>query len=506
MAAARTEGPAMPRNFTVTQLSLLIKRVLGDNLPGTIHLVGQISNCCRHGSGHLYLTLKDDRSQINAVMWRSDAARLKFTPADGMEVIATGHVDVYEARGQYQFYISRLEPRGVGALELAFRELREKLEKQGLFDRRHKKPIPRFPRCIAIVTSPTGAAIRDILHTLERRCRCVNVLLHPVRVQGEGAAQEIADAIRRINAQAERLGGIDTLIVARGGGSLEDLWAFNEEVVARAIFESRIPVISGVGHEIDVTICDLVADLRAPTPTAAAELAVPVLDELLAMLDQQAARLTRAVRHRLDLNRSRLAAVERFELFRDPISVLRRHEQYLDEVTSRLRLTCVNRLSAARARLHQVEVRTASARPRMLARQAETLERLAHRARFALLERLRRAERTLDAAGQRLLGVAPRHQLAIARGRLEPLADRLDRALQVRLATARQVLDGHAARLEATSYRSTLARGFSITRTRRGRIITSPDQVRPGDRVITETAGGSFESRVADANQGELFD
>ncbi|MDO8631193.1 MAG: exodeoxyribonuclease VII large subunit, partial [Phycisphaerales bacterium] len=291
---------ALAGPLTVSQLTSLIKRAIQDSLPATVHVVGEISNFKRHASGHLYLTLKDAGSELACVMWRADAAKLKFSPEDGLEVIATGGVEVFERAGRYQLYIRRLEPRGVGALELAFRQLCAKLEKEGLFDPRRKKPLPRFPRRIVLVTSPTGAAVADMIRTIERRFPCVHVLVYPVRVQGDGAAAEIASAVRSVNSNAERLGGVDLMIVGRGGGSLEDLWAFNEEIVARAIFASSVPIISAVGHEVDVTIADLAADVRAATPTAAAEIAVPVLDELLSGLGAQELRLVYGVRAKVE--------------------------------------------------------------------------------------------------------------------------------------------------------------------------------------------------------------
>lgn len=511
MAVAKTPAsPAAPaagqQLMTVTHLSTLIKQVLADHLPGTIHLVAQISNCSKHSSGHLYLTLKDERSEIRAVMWRSALSALKFKPADGMEVVATGYVDVYENRGQYQFYINRLEPRGVGALELAFRQLREKLQKEGLFEPARKRPIPRFPRCIAIVTSPTGAAIRDVLRALSRRCRSVSVLIYPVRVQGEGAAAEIAAAIQRINQQRAAFGRIDTLIVARGGGSLEDLWAFNEEVVARAIVESTIPVISGVGHEVDVTIADLVADLRAATPTATAEQAVPVLDEVLATLSAHAERLRRAVRHRHDLLSARLQRAESTEWFRSPVAVLQRREQQLDEIESRLRLACTNALHRARQRLHQLEVRCTGAHPRLWARQREQIERIDHKLQWVMSQRLRHLERRIEGSAGRLEARAPQHTLPALADRINQWERHLQRAAGHRVQTVIQELSSFAARLESTSHKSTLARGFTITRNRRGQIITRPQDVHPGDRINTQTADGSIESRVTDATQPELFE
>ncbi len=491
------------RTLTVSQLNAVIKQVLGDHLPGTIHLVGEISNFTRATSGHLYLTLKDDRGEIRAVMWRSSAATLKFTPADGLEVISTGHVDVYEPRGQYQFYIRRLEPRGVGSLELAFRQLHDRLAREGLFEPAHKKPIPPYPRRIAVVTSPTGAAVRDILKTLHRRFPCVSVLLYPVRVQGEGAATEIAEAVRRLNRQADALGGLDLMIVGRGGGSLEDLWAFNEETVARAIHASKVPVISAVGHEVDVTISDLVADLRAPTPTAAAELAVPVLEDLLETLSAQAGRLRRGARHRLDLARSRLDAAARFEWFRDPLTPVRRREQCLDEVCSRLRLSWSELLARTLRRLGEIEVVLATIQPRaFLQQQRNRLIEAKHRLRWAMGQRARQAERQAERTCRALLVASPRVPLQAGQQRVRQLSRVLSQVARHRLRLARQTLYALEARLETTSHRRTLARGFTITRTRQDRrIITGADQVTPGDQLVTETARGAFESCVTEPEE-----
>ena len=484
--------------MTVSQLNALIKSVLRDRLPATIHLVGEISNLTRAGSGHLYLTVKDERAEIRGVMWRSSASGLKFKPIDGLEVVATGHVDVYEPRGQYQFHISKLEPRGVGALELAFRQLRDRLAGEGLFDPAHKKPIPRYPRRIAVITSPTGAAIRDILKTLQRRWPCGSILLHPTRVQGEQAAGEIAAAIGRLNRQADALGGIDLIIVGRGGGSLEDLWPFNEESVARAIYASTIPIISGVGHEIDVTIADLVADLRAPTPTAAAELAVPVLDEVLEMLAARALRLHRAARYRADLARSRLEAAGRCEWLRDPLGAVRRAEQRLDEVWSRLQLYCSGMLTGIRRRLHQMEITLAAIQPAVLfQRQRSRLTEAAYQLRWAVQQRLRRAERAIERSGHDLLIVSPRRRLEADGEKVRQLLVHLDRTAAHRVHLGRQILDALEARLESTSYRRTLARGFTVTRTRQQRrLITQAGQVSPGEHILTETVSGEFESRV----------
>lgn len=497
MAVAKAK-PAVPREVTVSQLNALIKLILADSLPGTIYLVGEISNLKRADSGHVYLTLKDNRSEIRGVMWRSAASAIKFKPADGLEVIATGHVEVYEPRGQYQFIIRKLEPRGTGALELAFRQLHARLAKEGLFDQARKKPLPRFPQRIAVVTSPTGAAIRDILRTLQRRFPCIRVLIHPVRVQGEGAAEDIATAIRRLNEQSTALGGIDVMIVGRGGGSLEDLWAFNEEIVARAVVASRIPIVSGVGHEVDTTICDLAADLRAPTPTAAAVAAMPSAPEILNGLDDVARRLGRAMNHRVALAQSRLAGLERLEWFRDPLAILHRHEQRLDEIASRLRLLVSRRTADAHRRLNQLEALLASIQPRAFLQQEHArLVRIAYRLNWALQQQVRRSERRLDQAREALMAATPAILIGRHRQDLQAFEHALDQAVRHRLENIRDRLDSLETRLQATSYRSTLARGFTITRRWPDRqVITNADQVSIGDDVITETAQGEFTSRV----------
>ncbi|HUV38053.1 MAG TPA: exodeoxyribonuclease VII large subunit [Planctomycetota bacterium] len=292
------------RVFTVSEITRAVKATLESTF-GRVWVTGEVSNLRKPQSGHVYLTLKDATSQLSAVMFRGVASRVKFDLADGMQVLVGGEITVYEARGNYQVIVTAIEPRGVGALELAFKQLVEKLRAEGLFDEAHKKPIPRFPRHIAVVTSPTGAAIRDILQVTHRRFPGMHVTIYPVRVQGEGSAAEVAEGIRELN----RMGGFDVIITGRGGGSLEDLWAFNEEVVARAIFASRIPVVSAVGHEIDVTISDLVADLRAPTPTAAAELVVPRRADLETELLDIARRLRHALQGRVETSRARLGTL-----------------------------------------------------------------------------------------------------------------------------------------------------------------------------------------------------
>lgn len=256
-----------------------------------VWLEGEISNLRAPGSGHLYCTLKDQSSQIRAVIFRSAAVRLRFGLEEGLQVVVRGRLSVYEPRGEYQIILDHLEPKGRGALQLAFEQLKRRLEAEGLFDLERKQAVPAFPRTVGIVTSPTGAAVRDLITVLRRRCPIAHIILAPVQVQGMGSAEQIADAIHALN----KLSTVDVIIVGRGGGSLEDLWSFNEEVVVRAIAASRVPIVSAVGHETDVTLADFAADLRAPTPSAAAEMVVPVLDEVMDRLDMLTARCRQAM-------------------------------------------------------------------------------------------------------------------------------------------------------------------------------------------------------------------
>lgn len=324
------------RVLTVSQLTAGIKELLESSFPA-VWVSGEVSNLSRPGSGHCYLTLKDEQAQIRAVLWRTTASRLRFELEDGMEVICQGDLDVYAPRGSYQLVIRKIEPKGVGALELALRRLRERLAAEGLFAAERKRPLPRFPRRVAFVTSPTGAAVRDFLEVLRRRWRGTDVLIVPVRVQGDGAAVEIAAGIEAVNRLAAHPNGlpIDCLIVGRGGGSLEDLWAFNEEPVVRAIHASQIPVISAVGHEIDVTLSDLVADRRALTPSEAAELVAPDSEEIAAALRGYRKRLALALQGRAAMLRARLDAIAARRVFRRPRDRVEELVQRLDELSAR---------------------------------------------------------------------------------------------------------------------------------------------------------------------------
>ncbi|MDD5085322.1 MAG: exodeoxyribonuclease VII large subunit [Candidatus Omnitrophica bacterium] len=313
--------------FSVTELTRSIRTILESAYP-SVWVEGEISNFSPHRSGHMYFTLKDAASALQVVIFSSFAQRIKFEVKDGLQVICMGRISVFDKRGQYQLYAERIEPKGKGALQLAFEQLKEKLRCEGLFDKARKRPIPLYPKKIGVVTSPTGAAIRDILNIVNRRFVGTHILLCPVRVQGEGSAEEIARGIETMN----RFSDIDVLIVGRGGGSLEDLWAFNEEIVARAIVASRIPVISAVGHEVDWTIADMAADLRAPTPSAAAELVVTRRDELEERVRLFRKRLKEAMTEFLTERRDALVTLKESYAFRQPKSLVEQAAQRLDDL------------------------------------------------------------------------------------------------------------------------------------------------------------------------------
>ena len=347
-------SPAVPMILSVTQLNTYIRSVFEQDPRLTqVFVSGEISNFKNYyRSGHLYLSLKDEKSVMKAVMFARYAERLRFTPEDGMKVIARGRVSVYEASGQYQLYIEDLQPEGVGALSLAFEQLKKKLEAEGLFS--YKKPVPKFPQTVGVITSPSGAAVHDILTVLGRRYPAARVVFCPVAVQGKEAAPQIAEAVERFN----RLNCADVLIIGRGGGSLENLWPFNEEIVARAVAASKIPVISAVGHETDFTICDFAADLRAPTPSAAAELAVPDSTELLAGLISLNHRLRRAMDSVLSSSALRLADLSESRAFQNPLEPLELRRVEIDRMFSGLQ-------SAVHRRTQTDEIRLASAAGRL---------------------------------------------------------------------------------------------------------------------------------------------
>ncbi|HXH12858.1 MAG TPA: exodeoxyribonuclease VII large subunit [Alphaproteobacteria bacterium] len=434
--------------LTVSELTERMKIVLEDTF-FDLWLEGEISNLRTPSSGHTYLTLKDDQSQIRAVLFKMQRRYLRFDPKDGMLVIARGHVSLYEPRGEYQLVIDYMEPKGVGALQIAFEQLKARLAQEGLFDPAHKKPLPMLPRAIGIVTSPTGAVIRDMLHILRRRFANVHVCLYPVRVQGDGAAEDIARGIDALNGYP----GIDVIIVARGGGSLEDLWAFNEEHVARAIYRSSLPVISAVGHEIDYTIADFVADVRAPTPSAAAELVVRSKAELQAELHGMAQRLQRAMRHRLENLHARLEACQQRRVLRDPWAPIHTLGQRLDELHARL----VRSMQLLLQRLHHTVSRSESA--------------IAH--------------------------LSPLMTIGLLRQRLAALEHRLRTEQRTHLRRRHEDLQRLAATLQALSPLAVLARGYSICRTRPdGQIIREANAVTPGTPVEIMLWQGTLQCTV----------
>ena len=331
-----------PTVYSVNELNSYVKRIL-DNDENLKHIfvTGEISNYKAHYSGHLYMTIKDESASVKAVMFAGNASRLRFRPENGMKVLIFGTVSLFPRDGSYQLYISDMQPDGMGALSVAFEQLKKKLAAEGLFSDSYKKPIPKFPTRIGVITSETGAAVQDIFNVLSRRFPSAEVVLRPTQVQGDGAAQDIAKAIYVFN----EYNAADVLIVGRGGGSIEDLWAFNEEVVARAVFASEIPVISAVGHETDYTICDFVADLRAPTPSAAAELAVPDRLELKSELISYKQHILNLTKNKLDKERSKLLAIEKSGALRDPVTKLnenRRELLYLSERITNLTVSAVD--------------------------------------------------------------------------------------------------------------------------------------------------------------------
>lgn len=337
--------------FTVSQLTAHIRRLLADDSAlSDLWLEGEVSNFSRASSGHCYFSLKDGGAQIRCVMWRSDASRQGYLPTDGDQVLTHGHVGVYEARGIYQLYVDQIRPAGVGALYQQFERLKARLEAEGLFAPERKRPLPRYPRCVGVVTSPNAAALRDIVNVLSRRFPLARVLLSPTLVQGDAAPPQIVEAIRLLDGRPD----VDVIIVSRGGGSLEELWAFNDERVARAVAASRIPVICGVGHETDFSLADFAADKRAPTPSAAAELAVPDQAELYRWLDDWEAALTGALFEAVEERRRRLDGCVQALRHLSPRTQLVQARQQIDDLTARAEKAVKHRLSLRRERLEGI--------------------------------------------------------------------------------------------------------------------------------------------------------
>lgn len=354
--------------LTVSELTRKIKGILETGFQN-VSVQGEISNFKRHSSGHFYFTLKDEGASLSAVMWRGRTSSLFFTPQDGMKVIARGNITVYEIRGQYQIDVVQLQPMGIGELQLAFEKLKRKLAEEGLFDEEHKVSLPEYPERIGVVTSPTGAAIQDIINVLSRRFPSIELILYPVNVQGSGAAEEIAQAIRDFN----QWGKVDVLIVGRGGGSLEDLWAFNEEVVARAIYDSQIPIISAVGHEIDYTIADFVADLRAPTPSAAAEMVVKSRYELFEIVRNFHYTIQQRVQELLATERDKIRYLVNSYAFNMPHDTIRQFTQRVDELDRALQRIIGHQFTLTNNHLKSLQQRMHSLHPDTILKRGYTM-------------------------------------------------------------------------------------------------------------------------------------
>lgn len=336
--------------LSVTQVNLYVKDVIArDDILCDISVKGELSNFKAHSSGHMYMSLKDESGVIRAVMFRSSATKLTFKPQNGVKVVAHGRIGVYERDGQYQLYIDDMQQEGQGDLYVAFEQLKVKLSAEGLFDSTHKKPLPKYPKRVGVVTAPTGAAIRDIINVLTRRFSYSDIVLYPVLVQGENSAASIVEAIEYFN----RTKSADVLIVGRGGGSIEDLWSFNEEVVARAIYNSEVPIVSAVGHEIDFTISDFVADLRAPTPSAAAELVVPSQIELQEKFNNVYRRMYQQSMRLIERRRMQLEACKERTAFKNPLRVIDDERQYLDNLSHMFETACKTSLTQKAQRLSE---------------------------------------------------------------------------------------------------------------------------------------------------------
>ncbi|HXV62143.1 MAG TPA: exodeoxyribonuclease VII large subunit [Vicinamibacteria bacterium] len=433
--------------FSVSELTREIKLNLETSF-NNLWVVGELSNVSRPPSGHLYFTLKDQNAQLPAVMFRSATRHLRFQPGDGLAVLVWGHLTVYEPRGAYQIRVERMEPRGKGALQIAFEQLKEKLAKEGLFDAARKRALPLLPRRIGIVTSPTGAAIRDICRVLHRRFPNLEVLVYPAQVQGDIAAAEISQGIRVLN----RLGGFDALIVARGGGSFEDLWSFNEESVARAIASSDIPVVSAVGHEIDFTISDFVADVRAPTPSAAAEMVVERKVHLVERVSRLQGGLDRAIAGRMAELRARTNRIVSHRAFA--------------------------------AALHAFEMK------------AQKLDEVVYRGRAILDRRLSGLERQLAILARRLEAKRLDRQIAEARAGLERRVARLGSAGARMLQRTGRSIAELVAKLETLSPLAVLGRGYGLVWSAQGKLLRDAAEVTLGEALQIDLHRGSLGCRV----------
>jgi exodeoxyribonuclease VII large subunit len=497
------DSPSNLTEYSVSELSGSIKRTV-ETAFDQVRVRGEISGYRGpHSSGHAYFSLKDDRSRIDAVIWKGTFSRLKFRPEEGMEVIATGKVTTFPGSSKYQIVIETLEPAGAGALMALIEERKRKLGAEGLFDPARKRPLPFMPRVIGVVTSPTGAVIRDILHRIADRFP-VHVVVWPVKVQGEGSGEEVANAIRGFNGfdPAGAIPRPDVLIVARGGGSLEDLWSFNDEIVVRAAAESAIPMISAVGHETDWTLIDYAADIRAPTPTGAAEMAVPVKAELESQLAQFSARLQGSTTRQMDHRRQAVRALMRALPSLDQLLALPRRR--FDEVAAGLgRGLELNTLNKRRS----FEKTAAHLRPDMLS------NRIAEK-RQMLAERMTRAERTverlLDRSKSRVgradavfasLPARLRTQTSRMRDRLANLSRNADTAVRHQLARARGDLQAQERILQSLSYKNVLKRGYAVIRDEENRPVSQAAMLSAGAGISIEFSDGRIGAITTDGGE-----
>jgi exodeoxyribonuclease VII large subunit len=480
------------RTWKVSELTTRIRELLEGNLPD-LSVEGEVSNCRAAQSGHYYFTLKDARAQIRCVCFRDQARLIKCKPEDGLHVTVRGSLSVYDARGEYQIYVSHIDPAGLGALQLAFEQLKKRLLEEGLFDQVRKTSLPVLPRCIGVVTSPTGAAIRDILRVLKRRFPNAHVLLFPVKVQGAGAAVEIVQALRYFN----RVRTIDVLILARGGGSLEDLWTFNEEIVARAISESSIPIITGVGHETDFTIADFVSDLRAPTPSAAAEIVVRSRDEFERHIAEHARRVAQQMRFHLSQWKHQVRDLQTHRGFRQLDLLLRGRRQLLDEYSNALMSGLRLRLTMARQRVTEANAHIASfdlrGRAAILRRHID-LQR--GNLRAALDRLVTRKQRTLHLAQMQFAALDLRARVAGFRRRWERDAHDLQAGFDRLLVAKRRRLESAMMQLEERSPFKILERGYSIAYDSAGKVLRSTDQVAVGDEMSLRLAHGGLAATI----------
>ncbi|MES0809734.1 exodeoxyribonuclease VII large subunit [Roseibium sp. SCPC15] len=488
-----SESSSNVAEFSVSEISFSIKRTMEDAF-GYVRVRGELGRISRPGSGHIYLDLKDDRAVLSGVIWRGVASKLKIQPEQGLEVIATGKITTFPGQSKYQMVIDALEPAGAGALMALLEERKKKLAAEGLFAEERKRRLPPMPKVIGVVTSPTGAVIRDILHRISDRFP-IHVLVWPVRVQGETSGAEVANGIRGFNALPAD-GPIprpDLLIVARGGGSIEDLWGFNEEAVVRAAAESQIPLISAVGHETDWTLIDLAADLRAPTPTGAAEIAVPVKAELMAMVDDRSRRLNSGLVRFVTGRRTELRAAS--AALPAPRDLLALPRQRFDTAANSLERGLI-----INTKHHRTSFQNASGRlspillTRLSSKARQDLTAVSDRQQRALQVAVSQKRQAYGALASRLTPTRLTQQAVLGKERLTGLADRLDRAYLSRLTHENARLDGLQKLLKSLSYKDVLARGYAVVRDDNGQPIRSAASVVSGAALSIELADGTVEA------------